>query len=240
MERLQKVISQAGIASRRDAEILITSGKVKVNGIVITELGTKVNPLKDKVSVNGKPISSEKPVYVMLNKPKGVVCTMEDPQGRRKVSDLVADIPERIYPVGRLDYNTEGLLLMTNDGAMTHGLLHPSRKINKTYLAKVSGMPPEEKIDHLRMGIKLADGMTQPARVQILERDQEKNITALEITIHEGKNRQIRRMFEAIGYPVKTLKRIKFAFLTLTGLRRGQYRFLTDEEISELKKYTVN
>jgi 23S rRNA pseudouridine2605 synthase len=237
VERLQKVISQAGIASRRDAEVLITSGKVKVNGIVVTELGTKVNPLKDKVSVNGNLITSEKPVYVMLNKPKGIISTMEDPQGRRKVSDLVADIPERIYPVGRLDYNTEGLLIMTNDGAMTHGLLHPSRKIFKTYIAKVQGQPPEEKIDLLRIGIKLTDGVTQPALVRIMEVDREKNITSLEVTIHEGKNRQIRRMFEAIGYPVKGLKRIKFAFLTLTGLRRGQYRFLTNEEIAELKKY---
>lgn len=237
MERLQKVISQAGVASRRNAEALITSGKVEVNGVVITELGTKVNPFKDKVSVNGKLIASEKPVYVLLNKPKGVISTMEDPQGRRKVSDLVADIPQRIYPVGRLDYNTEGLLLMTNDGAITNGLLHPSRKIYKTYIAKVQGMPPEEKIDLLRIGIKLADGVTQPARIQVLERNQEKNITSLEVTIHEGKNRQIRRMFEAIGYPVQGLKRIKFAFLTLTGLRRGRYRFLTNEEISELKKY---
>ncbi|MCE5285494.1 MAG: rRNA pseudouridine synthase [Pelosinus sp.] len=237
MERLQKVISQAGIASRRDAEVLITSGKVKVNGVVVTELGTKVNPLKDKVSVNGNLITSEKHVYVLLNKPKGVICTMEDPQGRRKVSDLVAEIPERIYPVGRLDYNTEGLLLMTNDGAMTNGLLHPSRQIFKTYIAKVHGQPPEEKIDLLRIGIKLADGVTQPARIRILETDREKNITSLEVTIHEGKNRQIRRMFEAIGYPVKGLKRIKFAFLTLTGLRRGQHRFLTSEEIAELKQY---
>lgn len=237
MERLQKIISQAGIASRRDAEVLITSGKVAVNGTVVTELGTKVNPLKDKVSVNGKLIRNEKPVYVMINKPRGVISTMEDPQGRRKVSDLVSDIPERIYPVGRLDYNTEGLLLMTNDGALTHGLLHPSRKIFKTYIAKVHGRTPEEKIDLLRIGIKLTDGVTAPANIQVLEFDSERNLTSLEVTIHEGKNRQIRRMFEAIGYPVKQLKRVKFAFLTLAGLRRGQYRFLTNDEVAELKKF---
>lgn len=234
-ERLQKFISQAGIASRREAEKLISAGRISVNGKVITELGSKIDVLKDKVMFDGKAISGEKLVYIMLNKPKGVVTTLNDPQGRKTVITLVADIPQRIYPVGRLDYNTEGLLLMTNDGELTHNLIHPSRKIFKTYVAKVAGVPPEEKLDLLRAGIKLSDGMTAPALINIVKFDQEKDITSLEITIHEGKNRQIRRMFEAIHYPVKQLKRVKFDFLTLAGLKRGHYRHLTPDEVEELK-----
>ncbi len=235
-ERLQKFISQAGITSRREAEKLISSGRISVNGKVITELGTKIDPVKDKIKLDGKLITSEKLVYIMLNKPKGIVTTLNDPQGRKTVINLISDIPQRIYPVGRLDYNTEGLLLMTNDGDLTHSLIHPSRKIFKTYVAKVAGMPPEEKLDLLRAGIKLSDGLTAPAQINIIEFDREKNITSLEIVIHEGKNRQIRRMFEAIHFPVKQLKRVKFDFLTLAGLKRGRYRHLTEDEVEELKR----
>ena len=224
-ERLQKIISQAGIASRREAENLIKTGRVSVNGKKVTELGTKVEPMRDKVAVDGKLITIEKHVYILLNKPKGVLSTLDDPGGRKTVVDLVADdIPQRIYPVGRLDYNTEGLLLMTNDGELTNSLIHPSRKIFKTYVAKVDGIPLEEKLDLLRAGIKLEDGMTAPAQIDIIEIDHKNNISAVQIIIHEGKNRQIRRMFEAIRYPVKQLKRIKFAFLDLTGVRRGHYQ----------------
>jgi 23S rRNA pseudouridine2605 synthase len=236
LERLQKVIAQAGIASRRDAEELIKAGRVKVNGKVVTELGTKVEPKRDRVTVDSKPIKAEKYLYILLNKPKGVITALEDPQGRKTVADLVADIPERIYPVGRLDYNTEGLLIMTNDGDLTNALTHPSHEIAKTYLAKVHGYPPEEKLDKLRVGVKLEDGMTAPAKVNIVGIDHEKGLTTLEIIIYEGKNRQIRRMCEAIGHPVKNLKRIKISFLTLEGLRRGQYRHLLAEEVEELKK----
>lgn len=235
-ERLQKVISQAGIASRRSAEKLITSGRVSVNGVVVTELGTKVEPRKDKVEVDGKRIASAKYIYVLLYKPKGVVTTMKDPQMRKTVVDLVKDIPERVYPVGRLDYGTEGLLLLTNDGELTNALIHPRRKIRKTYLAKVSGIPSEDKLDLLRVGVKLEDGLTAPAFVNIIDIDKEKNLTTVEIVIHEGKNRQIRRMFEKIGHDVKQLKRTKFAFLDLKGVRRGQYRYLTPEEVDHLKK----
>jgi 23S rRNA pseudouridine2605 synthase len=236
LERLQKVIAQAGVASRRDAEELIKAGRVTVNGKTVTELGTKVEPRRDRVAVDNKIIKAEKYIYILLNKPKGVITALEDPRGRKTVTNLVADIPERIYPVGRLDYNTEGLLIMTNDGDLTYALTHPSHEIAKTYLAKVQGYPPEEKLDRLRVGIKLEDGITAPAKINIVATDQEKELTTLEITIHEGKNREIRRMCEAIGYPVKNLKRIKFAFLTLEGLRRGQYRQLLAGEVEELKR----
>jgi len=236
LERLQKVIAQAGIASRRDAEELIKAGRVTVNNKVVTELGTKVEPKRDRIAVDNKLIKAEKYLYILLNKPKGVITALEDPQGRKTVADLVANIPERIYPVGRLDYNTEGLLIMTNDGDLTNTLTHPSHEIAKTYLAKVQGYPPEEKLDKLRVGIKLEDGVTAPAKINIIAIDREKELTTLEIVIYEGKNREIRRMCEAIGYPVKNLKRIQIAFLTLEGLRRGQYRQLLAEEVEELKK----
>ncbi len=235
LERLQKIIAQAGIASRRDAEELIKTGRVTVNGKVVTELGTKVEPKRDRVAVDNKLIKAEKYLYILLNKPKGVITALEDPQGRKTVADLVADIPERIYPVGRLDYNTEGLLIMTNDGDLTNSLTHPSHEIAKTYLAKVHGYPREEKLDKLRVGIKLEDGVTAPAKIHVVDVDQEKELTTLEIVIYEGKNRQIRRMCETIGHPVKTLKRIKISFLTLEGLRRGQYRHLLAGEVEELK-----
>ncbi|QJW44409.1 rRNA pseudouridine synthase [bacterium BFN5] len=239
LERLQKVISQAGVASRREAENFIKAGRVTVNGAVVTELGTKVQAGKDRVAVDGKLLKSEENVYIMLNKPKGVITTVKDPGDRQTVIDYLKDIPQRVYPVGRLDYNTEGLLLLTNDGELTHALIHPSHVIYKTYIAKVKGIPSEEKLDLLRVGIKLADGVTAPAKIHMVEIDREKNSATLEFTIHEGKNRQIRRMCEAIGYPIRQLKRTKFACLTLSGLRRGQYRFLSANELEELKKLTI-
>ncbi|SDL56444.1 23S rRNA pseudouridine2605 synthase [Dendrosporobacter quercicolus] len=239
LERLQKVISQAGIASRREAEELIKAGRVTVNGAVVTELGTKVFPGKDRVAVDGKRLTTEEHVYLMLNKPKGVITTVKDPGKRQTVIDYLKDIPQRIYPVGRLDFNTEGLLLLTNDGALTNSLIHPSHKVFKTYLAKVKGIPPEEKLDLLRIGIKLEDGITAPAQLYIVAVDQVKNSATLEITIHEGKNRQIRRMCEAIGYPIRQLKRTKFAGLTLNGLRRGQYRHLSEDEVELLQNLAV-
>lgn len=235
-ERLQKMISKAGIASRRAAEQLIQAGRVKINNITVTELGVKVEPGKDRVTVDGKPISAEQYIYILLYKPKGVVTTLRDPKNRKTVADLVKNIPERIYPVGRLDYNTEGLLLLTNDGELTHVLIHPSRKIDKTYVAKVNGLPSEDKLDLLRAGIKLEDGLTSPAKIDLIENNPDTDTATIEITIHEGKNRQIRRMFDAIGHSIKNLKRVKFAFLTLKGVRRGQYRHLLPSEVEELKK----
>jgi 23S rRNA pseudouridine2605 synthase len=235
-ERLQKVISQAGVASRRHAEELITAGRVTVNGKTVSELGVKVQPGRDKVAVDGKELAAEKKFYVLLYKPRGIVTTMDDPEGRKTVSELVDDIPARLYPVGRLDYNTEGLLLLTNDGPLTHALTHPSHNISKTYIAQVVGKPAEEKLDKLRIGIRLDDGMTSPAKIHLTEHDNVKNVSTLEIVISEGRNRQVRRMCEAIGHPVNKLKRVKFAFLTLEGLRRGRYRQLDTDEIEHLKR----
>jgi 23S rRNA pseudouridine2605 synthase len=238
-ERLQKVISQAGIASRRHAEELITAGRVTVNGKIVSQLGAKVETLRDKVAVDGKPLASEKKFYILLNKPRGIVTTLRDPEGRKTVATLVKDIPVRLYPVGRLDYNTEGLLLLTNDGALTHVLTHPSHHISKTYVAEVSGKPSEEKLDLLRVGIRLEDGVTAPAKIRLLEYNDDNNTTKLEIVIFEGRNRQVRRMCETIGHPVNKLKRIKFAFLTLEGVRRGKYRQLLPEEVAELRQTAV-
>ncbi|HWQ60716.1 MAG TPA: pseudouridine synthase [Negativicutes bacterium] len=237
-ERLQKIISQAGVASRRHAEELITAGRVTVNGRVVAELGAKVEPGRDVVAVDGQPLAGEAKVYVLLNKPRGVVTTLSDPRGRKTVAELVADIPARLYPVGRLDYNTEGLLLLTNDGELTHALTHPSREITKTYVATVTGRPNEEKLDKLRMGITLDDGVTAPARVRFIAYEPEQNTSTLQMIIHEGRNRQIRRMCEAIGHPVDKLKRTEFAFLTLEGVHRGRYRRLAPEEVTRLRQLT--
>lgn len=231
MERLQKLIARAGICSRREAEKIISAGRVTVDGKVITELGTKADPSKNKIRVDGKPlkICAEK-IYLLLNKPRGYVSTVKDERGRKTVLELLGEnFSERVYPVGRLDLNSEGLLILTNDGDLTNALIHPRFEIKKTYRAKISGDVTEEKLDKLRAGIELDDGLTAPAEVYLLE----KNL--VEITIHEGRNRQVRRMFAAIGCDVKRLKRVKFAGLTIDGLKVGQYRELTAEEVAKLK-----
>ena len=235
-ERLQKFLARSGVASRREAEKLITAGEVKVNGRVITELGTKIDPLRDKVFINNKPIRPEKNIYLLFNKPKGVMTTLSDPEGRRTIADYLGDIKQRVYPVGRLDYNTEGLLLLTNDGALAQQLMHPKHNVNKTYIATVIGIVMDDKVDKLRIGVDLEDGMTAPAVVDILEFQHEKNLTVLRITIHEGRNRQIRRMCDFIGHPVRKLTRVKLANLTLDGVGRGKYRELYDQEVQALKK----
>ncbi len=232
-ERLQKIIAAAGIASRREAEKIILAGRVRVNGKLITELGAKFSS-KAFITVDGKPIKNEKKVYYIFYKPRGVVTTMVDPQGRRTVADFLGNLTERVFPVGRLDYNTEGLLLLTNDGEFAQKLTHPKNEINKSYRAAVVGIVPQEKRDLLRIGVKLEDGLTAPAIVDLVEYDHEKNLSVFNITIHEGKNRQIRRMCDYIGYPVRQLKRYKIANLTLSGLKRGQYRQLFEEELAAL------
>lgn len=234
-ERLQKILSQAGVASRRAAERLIAEGHVTVNGKVVTELGRKADAAGDRIAVDGKPLAgAERLVYYLINKPKGYISTAKDERGRRTVLDLLPTAAERLYPVGRLDSNTEGLLLLTNDGALTNGLLHPAREVTKTYVAVVEGRVTPPELNRLREGVKLADGLTAPAGAFIVERDEAADRTRLEITLHEGRNRQVRRMCEAVGHQVRSLKRIQFACLTLEGLRRGESRPLTKDEVREL------
>lgn len=235
-ERLQKILAAAGVASRREAEKIILAGRVKVNGRLIKELGSKFDAAKCRITVDGSPIAAEKKAYYLFYKPRGVVTTMSDPQKRRTVADYMQELGERVYPVGRLDYNTEGLLLMTNDGDLAQRLTHPSHAINKTYVVKVPGIVPQEKLDLLRVGVKLEDGLTAPAIVNLRSYDHERNITIFDITIHEGRNRQIRRMCDFIGFPVRDLKRVKMGPLTLQCLSRGKYRELTASELAELQK----
>lgn len=233
LERLQKVIAHAGIASRRKAEELILQGKVTVNGEVVKELGVKVGP-KDIVEVNGIKIEREEPVYFLFYKPRQVVTTVNDDKNRKTVMDYFPHVPERIYPVGRLDYDTSGLLIMTNDGEFANILTHPKYKIDKTYIAKVKGIPKREQLKQLEKGVHLEDGVTAPAKVKLLSADRRKNTAIIELTIHEGRNRQVRRMFEKIGHPVMKLKRERLAFLDLTGLNAGESRPLTPHEVKQL------
>lgn len=234
-ERLQKILSRAGISSRRAAEKIILEGRVTVDGKIISELGTKADAEKNKICVDGKILNfDEEKIYLLLNKPKNFLCTVKDDRGRKTVLDLIPEISARIYPVGRLDFDSEGLILLTNDGELTNLLLHPKFKIKKTYRAKIFGDLTEEKIKKLRAGVELDDGLTAPAEVFLISR--EKNFSVVEITIHEGRNRQIRRMFAAVGCEVKKLKRIKFANLTLKGVGVGKFRRLTSAEVTELLK----
>ncbi|WP_046173752.1 pseudouridine synthase [Domibacillus indicus] len=234
MERLQKVIAQAGIASRRKAEQLIQEGKVTVNGKKVTELGTKVG-LHDDVRVEGVPLERERKVYYLFYKPRGVISAVTDDKGRKTVVDFFPEVEERIFPVGRLDYDTSGLLLLTNDGEFANLMTHPRYEMDKTYIAKTEGIVQRHLLKKLASGIKLEDGMTAPAKIKELSIDRKKNRSLLEITIHEGRNRQVRRMFEAIGHPVQKLRRDRFAHLTLNGLNAGEYRELTAHEIKQLR-----
>ena len=230
MERLQKIIARAGVCSRREAEKLILEGKVTVDGKIITELGSKANS-NQKIIVDGKILNFDtEKIYILLNKPRGYVSTAHDERNRKKITDLLGkNFPERVYPVGRLDLNSEGLILLTNDGDLTNLLIHPHYKVKKTYRAKISGELTEEKLDLLRAGIELDDGLTAPAEIYLIDKD------LVEITIHEGRNRQVRRMFAAIGCDIKRLQRIKFANLTLDGLKIGKFRKLSADEVEKLK-----
>lgn len=231
--RLQKYLAESGTASRRKAEELIRQGRVKVNGVQVTAMGTKVSE-DDLVEVDGKKIGfEEKKVYIMLNKPVGYVTTAKDQFSRKTVIDLVSDIKERIYPVGRLDYDTSGLLLLTNDGDFTYTLTHPKHEMKKIYIAEIKGIPSSEDIQKFEKGIKIEDYTTSPARLKVIKRN--KNTSVVEITIHEGKNRQVRKMCGAIGHPVIKLKRIAIGNLQLGSLREGKWRYLSDEEVMNLK-----
>jgi 23S rRNA pseudouridine2605 synthase len=241
-ERLQKIIASAGITSRRKAEELITQGRVTVNGAVITELGSKADPERDHIKVDGKLLRGpERHIYLLLNKPKGYVTTLSDPEGRPTVMDLVKHVGERIYPVGRLDYSSEGLLLMTNDGELANFLTRAASHVAKTYLVKISGQASEEEIDKLRHGIRIGSkpgmrGMqtvrTAPAQVRIVR---EAENPWYEVTLIEGKNRQIRRMFEEIGHHVEKIKRVRYGPLSL-DVEPGQFRELKPQEITALRK----
>jgi len=234
MERLQKVLAQAGVASRRKSEKLIAAGKVKVNGKVVTKLGTKVDPAKDKIEVNGKLLEgNRKKVYIMINKPRGYVTTVSDPQRRKKVIDILKGIKERVYPVGRLDKDTEGLLLLTNDGELAYRLTHPRYKVYKTYQVRVEGNPPDDKLLKMAKGLILEDGPTAPAFVRRIGVKGENAL--IELTIREGRKRQVRRMCRHIGHPVLELKRISFGPLRLGSLRPGEYRNLSPKEVQALK-----
>ena len=232
-ERLQKYLASCGVASRRACEEIIKAGRVAVNGQTVTEMGFKVTVGVDKVSVDGKDINPEEElVYLMLNKPEGYVTTASDPQGRPTVLDLVAEVPQRVFPVGRLDVDTEGLLLLTNDGELAYRLTHPKFAVTKVYHALVTGKPSEDKLNRMRNGLKLDDGMTKPCTVEVIRRYNHK--TLLEITISEGRNRQVRRMCRAIGNPIIELERVKLENIELSGVKRGQYRSLTLEELAPL------
>ena len=233
-ERLQKIMSRAGIASRRKAETMILEGRVAVDGTVVTALGEKFDPSMQKIVIDGTPLPAvNRRVYYILNKPKGYISSALDERGRKTVLDLL-DADERVYPIGRLDQDTEGLILISNDGLLTNGLLHPRYTIDKTYVAKVKGTVARNEIDRLRHGVMLEGDqrITSPAKVKILWHDD--RFSKVELTIHEGRNRQVRRMFAAVGHEVIALKRTKFATLTLDGLKRGEFRELTEEEVNVL------
>lgn len=233
--RLAKFLSHAGIASRRQCEELMRQGQVKVNGKIITELGFIVDPDLDQIEFAGQIIrQTQEAVYLLLNKPPGYICSVYDPQGRPTVLDLVKTIEQRIYPVGRLDFDTAGLIILSNDGEFTNLMIHPRYKIEKRYEAWVEGQVTEQELDEIRAGIILDDGPASPAEAKILQHAMHKSL--LEIRIHEGRKRQVKRMCAAISHPVISLKRTGFAFLSLDGLSEGQYRHLSLQEVGKLKK----
>jgi pseudouridine synthase len=232
-ERLQKFLSSAGVASRRQAEKLMLESRVTVNGKPATELGIKVDPQKDHVKVDGKLVRSERLSYVLLNKPKGCICTMDDPEGRPKVVDLVRGVKARLFPVGRLDFDTTGALLLTNDGELANLLMHPAHKFPKTYVAKVKGVPTRENVERLCSGVYIDGKRTAPAEARLLS-VKEKN-AILELVLREGRNKQVKRMCQAIGHPVMRLNRPAYGFLNVDGLEAGQWRHLEPQEVERLK-----
>ncbi len=232
--RLQKFMADQGVASRRKSEEIILEGRVRVNSKIVKELGSKIIPGVDKVIVDGKSIGGRiSYVYLVLNKPKGYLSTTDDPKNRKTVLDLVKDIDQRIYPVGRLDYNTEGLLIMTNDGDLTYAMTHPSKELKKTYHATIDGVLSIEDVAKMRKGVDIGDYVTAPAEVYILEENADGSV--IELIIHEGKYRQVRRMFEALGFDVKRLVRTQIGNITKKGIPRGKYRHLKKTEVKVLK-----
>ncbi len=232
MERLQKVIANSGVCSRRKAEDLILAGKVKVDGKVVTELGLKVSE-KSVIEVDGNLISKEEKEYYLLNKPRGVLTTTSDDKSRKTVIDLI-DTDKRIYPVGRLDYDTTGVLLLTNDGDFANMIMHPKNEIDKVYVAKVKGIVNGDAVHKLENGVIIDNSLVKASRVKVKKIDTNNNHSLVEITIHEGKNHQVKKMFEAVGYLVDKLKRERVAFLTTDNLNSGEYRKLSNKEVSKL------
>jgi 23S rRNA pseudouridine2605 synthase len=239
VERLQKLLSAAGIASRRAAEDLIRQGRVSVNGVTVTELGTKADPATDVLRVDGRRVRApEQFRYLLLNKPRGYVTTRRDPQRRPTVMDLLGGVREYVYPVGRLDYDSEGLVLLTNDGDLAARLTHPRHEVDRIYKVTVAGVPDEKAIGQLERGVPLDGRRTAPAEVRLAHgaRDRQAKSAVLMMTIREGRNRQVRRMCEAVGHPVQRLTRVGFGPLTDRGLPSGRVRDLTPEELKALKK----
>lgn len=230
-ERLQKILAQAGVASRRKAEEIIKQGRVAVDGTVVTEMGVRVNPGDHNITIDGKPLHPEnEKIYILLNKPSGYVTTLNDPLGRPIVTSLLQDVDARVFPVGRLDLNTEGALIMTNDGDLAQKIQHPSFEINKTYVAKVKGHPGTNNLTKLERGIEIEGHTTWPAKIKVLRKGPRD--TTIEIVIHEGKKRQVRKMFDAIGHTVLHLKRTAYGKLKLADLPTGKYRKLHDRDLT--------
>jgi 23S rRNA pseudouridine2605 synthase len=238
-ERLQKILSAAGVASRRLSEELILQGRVSVNGKTITELGTKADPDADEIKVDGRRIkTTQRKRYVLLNKPRGYITTRSDPQGRPTVMDLVHAVKEYIYPVGRLDYDSEGLLLLTNDGELAARLTHPRHEVEKVYEARVKGVPDDHTLDRLARGVPIDGRRTAPAKIRASEPFAKGSgeQTIVEISIHEGRQRQVRKMFEAVGHPVVRLKRVRIGPLEDRDMPTGHWRELTPEEVAKLQR----
>lgn len=233
-ERLQKYLAECGVASRRKCEEFIEAGRVFVNGKKVTELGNKIIPNKDKVEMDGKVIKKENKVYILLNKPVGYVTTVTDDRERKTVMELLEGVTEKVVPVGRLDMFTSGLLLLSNDGDFIYKVTHPKHETTKTYIVKTRGVPSEKDLEKLRNGVKIEDYVTSPAKVELLLKDNTNDIARIWIQIHEGRNRQVRKMCEAIGLSVIALKREGVGNLTCEGVERGKWRYLTDEEVKEI------
>ena len=232
--RLQKFLAECGVASRRKCEEIILDRKVKVNGKIVSELGTKVDSEKDVVEVNGQVLTNEKKVYILLNKPVGYVTTMSDEKERPTVMELLDGVKEKVVPVGRLDMFTSGLLLLSNDGEFIYKVTHPKHETTKTYIVKTRGVPKESDLEKLRRGVKIETYTTSPAKVELLLKDNVNDIARIWIQIHEGRNRQVRKMCEAIGLSVIALKREGVGKLNCEGVERGKWRYLTDDEVKDI------
>lgn len=233
MERLQKVMAHAGVASRRKSEEIIAEGRVKVNGEVVTEMGFKVDPDKDEIMVDGELITEEKKLYLLLHKPEGYITSVSDPKDRPTVMDLIPELKQRVYPAGRLDYDSSGLLILTNDGDLCYKLTHPKKEVDKKYWVRAKGNIGEEDFSKFEAGMVIDGRKTAAAKIENV--NYVDNYTEFAITIHEGRNRQVRRMCKIAGFSVVKLKRVAFAFLSLGSLAEGEFRYLSEEEIAKLK-----